>query len=158
MNSTKEYVPFGSNKVIPMNKREAVLWNYFNSGQHFYPIYYWPKCRAQDMLTKHKNNLQRLNLMLFLIGNGVDPTLTMAYIMLNGERTIDGLMHGSICVPFRGHIRSMQTDYYDSSATQQMHYIANNYSKMNYNYYDMLNKKYEKIGIRMNCHTTPNHE
>lgn len=99
------------------------------------------------MLAKHKNNLQRLNLMLFLIGNGVNPTLTMAYIMLNGERTIDGLMHGS-----------MQTDYYDSSATQQMHYIANNYSKMNYNYYDMLNKKYEKIGIRMNCHTTPNHE
>ena len=64
----------------PQTRQEAIIWNRLNNNDMFYPIHTWPNRMIDAMLHKHKTNILRLNLLVFLIGNGLPPQIAVQWI------------------------------------------------------------------------------
>ncbi len=70
----------------PETKREARLWNFFNSGDLFYKINTWPLWAQNAMLLSHKKRNRRYDLMKFLSYNGLDPGIAAIWVQANDYR------------------------------------------------------------------------
>ena len=71
--------------IRPTTRLEGQIWNAMNTGEHFYKIIEWPDRLIAIALKPHKNHQDRLNFMLFLIGNGMDPTMALTWVVYKGE-------------------------------------------------------------------------
>ena len=78
-------IPAGYKKTD--RRREAALWNHFNSSKFdWYPIREWPKYIQEMALKEHKNNRERYKLFLFFVGNGMNPYTATINCMLRDVR------------------------------------------------------------------------
>lgn len=104
----------GHGLVRPRNEFEARKWSYYTL-QDWYPIIYWPDRIKTIALKIHKNYQDRMNMMLFLLYNGLPPDRVREYMMF--------------------------MDHYDSSALQQMNHIERNFRNYRYEYFDMVEER-----------------
>lgn len=79
----------------PSNAREARLWNIFNSGEEFFPIWLWPTWAQSMALLDHKNSEQVFNLLVFFVGNGFAPALAIDWILSHDASGGSTLLKGS---------------------------------------------------------------
>lgn len=86
-------------------------------GQDDFPaISTWPNICMKNMMTKHKDYKQRMNLFTFLVGNGLPP-----------DKAIYWILWGS---------------HYDASARMQMEQLKKNYANYPYGYWDLVAQDY----------------
>jgi hypothetical protein len=89
--------------------------------QDWFKIIEWPDRIVEIALKPHKFNLDRLNFVVFLKGNGLDPHRIWVYL------------------------RYM--DKFDSGAKTQLGFLINNsLAQYNYTYWDMIQRRYLRIG------------
>lgn len=68
-------------RLGPTNRREARLWNIFNTQDLFWPIKDWPPWVIKIALLEHKNNRERFQLFFFFNSNGLSPELAASWIL-----------------------------------------------------------------------------
>lgn len=84
------------NGVRPKNKAEAQIWNYFNGEKwDFWKIRVWPKYLAEATIQRKFTNRVRFGLMMYLVGNGMQPWQARGLILYLGQGKIDeeGVRH-----------------------------------------------------------------
>lgn len=140
------------NKVKPKNKKEAKIWNKYNNEKYWdwIKIRYWPANVARGVIEEKLNYQTRWQLLLYLVGNGMDPEDARIEIKRMGSSYFDNMA--------RLHIDNLIQDmernsdrwkYWDESAKRTMP-LRNGLrgvdrNKISTNEYRMsMNKKEEK--------------
>lgn len=72
---------------FPTTRSEAKRWNYLNKQDSFFKIREWPYSMQKLGIKDQLFNIERLNLLTFLLGNGLYPDRAMEFMRLN--RTYD---------------------------------------------------------------------
>lgn len=98
---------YSFNGVKPSNKSEAVMWNRYNDTLtdfewDWIKIRFWPKNLAEAVIRKSLNYNTRWQLLLYFVGNGMDPLLARDAVIEAG----DGYFDGSA----KEHVRNLYKD------------------------------------------------
>lgn len=92
------------NKVKPKSREAARMWNYYNSSDtwDWIQIRYWPRDIAEAVINKKLKYGTRFRVMIYLVGNGMDPALARNEVLKMGLGYFDASA--------RQHVRDLWKD------------------------------------------------
>ncbi len=92
------------NKVKPKSREAARMWNYYNSSDtwDWIQIRYWPRDIAEAVINKKLKYGTRFRVMIYLVGNGMDPAMARNEVLKMGLGYFDASA--------RQHVRDLWKD------------------------------------------------
>ena len=92
------------NKVKPKSRVAARMWNYYNSSDtwDWIQIRYWPRDIAEAVINKKLKYGTRFRVMIYLVGNGMDPAMARNEVLKMGLGYFDASA--------RQHVRDLWKD------------------------------------------------
>ena len=81
------------NGVKPSNSKEGKIWNKYNnnlSGYEWdwYLIRHWPRNLAQAVISEDLGYMERWQLWLYFVGNGMSPTQGTDMVLISAVNTL----------------------------------------------------------------------
>ena len=79
------------NKVRPRNREAARIWNRYNNSDtwDWIQIRYWPKDIAEAVINRKLKYGTRFRVMIYLVGNGMDPAMARNEVLKMGVGYFD---------------------------------------------------------------------
>ena len=140
-NSNDHRRPGSKTKDKDVVIREVRRWQYFNCSNMYriksdfdwYPIYYWPWVMVDNALIDHPNQLQRLNLFLFFVSNGMNSHNAAENVMRD-RVGMDRAAYNQINSLRDGSYKNMEYSYWDMHLYKYVTHYPENEEKKFENY------------------------
>lgn len=116
-------LPANRRIVTPGTIEEVRRWNYYTRQDDFYKIRDWPYRMQQLGVKARLNNLERMNLLLFWLNNGMEPEVALRWILYQRD--------------------------FDAEAIRHIRFLINRFTNYNYQYWDMNMQSYRRPADRV---------
>lgn len=99
--SALDAIDFGMSRLAAMDAFEP-----------FFQTIAWPNVQRDYLMKPHLKQLERLNFMAFLIGNGMDPSWASSWVLSTGTYDKQAIEHVRTLAEYLPN-RRINTTYYD---------------------------------------------